>query len=141
MESNRSQFDLLRLAPIVLAAPVVLFTIGMEATAMAQQPNLKKGQEASQSNDSDKRSDQQVRRSIIEEIQELLLDKGAEQELLQEKKETEPVETVTDFYIATAYCIKNTTACGVMVRPGIIAADPSVLPLGSIVRIEAGKYS
>lgn len=44
-------------------------------------------------------------------------------------------------FIATAYSIHNVTACGVMARTGIIAADPKVIPLGSIVKIEAGKYS
>jgi len=28
-----------------------------------------------------------------------------------------------------------------MARTGIVAADPAVLPLGSIIRIEAGNYS
>jgi len=50
-------------------------------------------------------------------------------------------EDLAHTFVATAYCIKNYTACGVMTRAGIVAADPAVLPLGSIVRIEAGKYS
>lgn len=44
-------------------------------------------------------------------------------------------------YLATAYSIKGRTAAGVNVRRGIVAADPKVLPLGSIVRLHAGKYS
>ena len=44
-------------------------------------------------------------------------------------------------FLATAYSIQGRTAAGVTVRRGIVAADPKVLPLGSIVRIHAGKYS
>lgn len=36
---------------------------------------------------------------------------------------------------ATAYCDHGTTKSGVQTRPGIIAADPRVLPLGTVVRI------
>src|SRR5262245_4213792 len=45
-----------------------------------------------------------------------------------------------DFH-ATAYCLKGRTASGIDVRPGIIAADPSVLPLGTVVHMRAGSYS
>lgn len=36
----------------------------------------------------------------------------------------------------TAYCTEGTTASGTQTRRGIVAADPSVLPLGSVVRLE-----
>jgi 3D (Asp-Asp-Asp) domain-containing protein len=42
---------------------------------------------------------------------------------------------------ATAYCLKGRTASGVHTRPGIVAADPRVLPLGTVVHIEAGRYT
>jgi 3D (Asp-Asp-Asp) domain-containing protein len=48
---------------------------------------------------------------------------------------------------ATAYCKGRTTKSGVRVRPGIAAADPTVLPLGSIIEVRgipeeyAGIYS
>jgi 3D (Asp-Asp-Asp) domain-containing protein len=43
---------------------------------------------------------------------------------------------------ATAYCITGTTASGMQTRPGIVAADPAVLPLGSRIRVDgAGPYS
>ena len=44
-------------------------------------------------------------------------------------------------YIATAYSLKGRTASGRMVSRGLIAADPSVLPLGSRVRLEHPGYS
>jgi len=42
---------------------------------------------------------------------------------------------------ATAYTLKGRTRLGTQVRRGVIAADPRVLPLGSVVQLRAGKYS
>lgn len=42
---------------------------------------------------------------------------------------------------ATAYALKGRTRSGAYVRRGVIAADPRVLPLGSVVQIRAGKYT
>jgi len=39
-------------------------------------------------------------------------------------------------FSATAYCKGETTASGVGVRTGIAAADPAILPVGSVVRLE-----
>ncbi|MDX6614420.1 MAG: hypothetical protein QOD75_3606 [Blastocatellia bacterium] len=44
-------------------------------------------------------------------------------------------------YVATAYSLRGKTASGQFVTKGLIAADPSVLPLGSRVRLDAGSYS
>ena len=44
-------------------------------------------------------------------------------------------------YVATAYSVSGRTTSGRMVRRGVIAADPRVLPLGTRVRLEAGDYS
>lgn len=44
-------------------------------------------------------------------------------------------------FTATAYCLKGRTAMGHGVRPGLIAADPRVLPLGSRINLGAGSYS
>jgi 3D (Asp-Asp-Asp) domain-containing protein len=47
-----------------------------------------------------------------------------------------------DTYVATAYSLHGRTASGTTTRPGIVAADPSVLPLGSQIRVSnAGTYS
>jgi len=51
-----------------------------------------------------------------------------------------PVRPVQS-YVATAYSLRGRTASGRLVAKGLIAADPSVLPLGSRVRLEAGSYS
>jgi 3D (Asp-Asp-Asp) domain-containing protein len=44
-------------------------------------------------------------------------------------------------YVATAYSLRGRTASGRPVSRGLIAADPSVLPLGTRVRLEAGTFS
>ena len=44
-------------------------------------------------------------------------------------------------FVATAYCQGTTTASGVSVRRGFVAADPAVLPLGSVIRVQqSGRY-
>lgn len=42
---------------------------------------------------------------------------------------------------ATAYCKGKTTASGVNVRSGIAAADPKLLPVGSVVSVTVGAES
>jgi 3D (Asp-Asp-Asp) domain-containing protein len=46
-------------------------------------------------------------------------------------------------FSATAYCKGTTTASGVNVRTGIAAADPDILPVGSVIRVDnlADKYN
>lgn len=45
-------------------------------------------------------------------------------------------------FVATAYSTKGNTVKGVQTQPGIVAADPKILPLGSSIRVTgAGKYS
>ena len=39
-------------------------------------------------------------------------------------------------FSATAYCKGDTTTSGVGVRTGIAAADPAILPVGSVIRVE-----
>ena len=38
-------------------------------------------------------------------------------------------------FVATAYCRGRVTASGAPVQAGVIAADPAVLPLGTVVRL------
>lgn len=42
---------------------------------------------------------------------------------------------------ATAYCDYGITFSGVLVRRGIVAADPRILPIGSIIEVRAGEYT
>ena len=41
---------------------------------------------------------------------------------------------------ATAYCDTGITKSGIPVAPGIVAADPQVLPLGSLIKLETTQY-
>lgn len=58
-------------------------------------------------------------------------------------REAQPVvaASTTQSFVATAYSLRGRTASGLIVGKGMIAADHSVLPLGSSVRIEAGSYT
>jgi 3D (Asp-Asp-Asp) domain-containing protein len=48
----------------------------------------------------------------------------------------------TRVFVATAHSQEGLSASGEESRAGTVAADPKVLPLGSIIRVtEAGKYS
>jgi len=40
-------------------------------------------------------------------------------------------------FSATAYCKGETTASGVAVRSGVAAADPALLPVGSVIEIDS----
>jgi 3D (Asp-Asp-Asp) domain-containing protein len=42
---------------------------------------------------------------------------------------------------ATAYALRGRTRSGVYVRRGVIAADPRVIPLGSVVHVKTPGYS
>ena len=44
-------------------------------------------------------------------------------------------------FTATAYCKGTTTAAGVPVRRGIAAADPQLLPAGSVVSLDTGDVA
>jgi 3D (Asp-Asp-Asp) domain-containing protein len=46
-------------------------------------------------------------------------------------------------FSATAYCSGTTTASGVKVREGIAATDPSLVPIGSVIRVSglARRYN
>lgn len=50
-------------------------------------------------------------------------------------------EVAAQTYTATAYSLRGRTASGMPVSRGLIAADPSFLPLGTRVRLEAGSFS
>jgi len=46
------------------------------------------------------------------------------------------VAPLEDFH-ATAYCVTGITKSGVAVSPGHVAADPRVIPLGSMIYVES----
>jgi 3D (Asp-Asp-Asp) domain-containing protein len=55
--------------------------------------------------------------------------------------ETSTLEREEVEFDATAYSLAGPTASGLTARKGMIAADPRILPLGTVVRIRAGNYS
>lgn len=42
---------------------------------------------------------------------------------------------------ATAYCDYGITKSGAVATKGVVAADPSVFPMGSVLEVRAGRYS
>jgi len=66
---------------------------------------------------------------------------AARQEKLREGT-AEPSPGVRLAFSATAYCKGETTTSGVPARSGVAAADPELLPVGSVVELDtkAGLY-
>ena len=64
-----------------------------------------------------------------------IIDSTALQSLLGDNR---PVAGSKLPFNATAYCKGQTTASGVKVRSGIAAADPVLLPVGSVLNVAAG---
>jgi 3D (Asp-Asp-Asp) domain-containing protein len=52
---------------------------------------------------------------------------------------TVPAAGARQLFTATAYCKGTTTASGVVVRTGIAASDPALLPVGSVVNVTTGR--
>jgi 3D (Asp-Asp-Asp) domain-containing protein len=58
-----------------------------------------------------------------------------------ERELSEPQDVDYRRFEATAYCDFGITFSGVLVNRGIVAADPRILPIGSIIELRAGDYS
>jgi 3D (Asp-Asp-Asp) domain-containing protein len=54
---------------------------------------------------------------------------------------SEPQDIDYRRFEATAYCDFGITFSGVLVQRGIVAADPRILPIGSIIEVQAGDYT
>jgi 3D (Asp-Asp-Asp) domain-containing protein len=50
---------------------------------------------------------------------------------------SEPNSTALEDFHATAYCVTGITKTGVAVSPGHVAADPKVIPLGSMIYVDS----
>src|SRR6185295_7000145 len=50
-----------------------------------------------------------------------------------------PARGSRSVFEATAYCRGTTTASGIAVRAGIAAADPKILPIGSVIQVDGVK--
>lgn len=82
-----------------------------------------------------------LRKSVINEFPELLSRSSEIKKLTNDSFFEKSIDPLSQNFVATAYSLKGKTACGVPVGVGVVAADKKVLPLGSIVKIEAGQYS
>ena len=51
--------------------------------------------------------------------------------------ETMPAAVEMENFNATAYCVTGITKSGVRVAPGHVAADPKVIPLGSMIYVDS----
>ena len=63
---------------------------------------------------------------------------SARQAMAREASGT-PLPGTKLLFQATAYCKGTTTASGVNVRSGIAAADPDLLPVGSVISVNTGE--
>ena len=60
----------------------------------------------------------------------------------EEQAPSAPKPGETKRFDATAYSRRGRTAGGTPARPGVVAADPKVLPLGSEIKVDgAGEHS
>lgn len=66
---------------------------------------------------------------------------ATEESVSVEEENPEDIDTQFESFEATAYCDFGITFSGVLVQRGIVAADPKILPIGSVIEVEAGDYS
>jgi len=64
---------------------------------------------------------------------------SAQSERQSPARRSESRTTTGGAFTATAYCIEGTTATGAETARGIVAADPDVLPFGTVIRIRGLK--
>jgi 3D (Asp-Asp-Asp) domain-containing protein len=71
-----------------------------------------------------------MRRTVVPAILVMIL-------LLPWRSEAQPRKrSRPTFFTATAYCRKGVTASGERASSGIVAADPRIIPLGSVVQVD-----
>jgi len=63
------------------------------------------------------------------------------EQVTPEMELSEPRKADYRQFEATAYCDYGITFSGVLVQRGIVAADPRILPIGSVIEVSAGDYS
>ncbi|MDQ2855730.1 MAG: 3D domain-containing protein [Acidobacteriota bacterium] len=122
---------------ILSATTSVAETSLLSTQQQKQRPNPVKAEMAVPTSNQDRRAtsgDSAVAGTVIEATDPAGGPKSAGNSHLEPA--TSPVH-----YTATAYSLNGRTASGKPVSKGLIAGDPSVLPLGTRVRLEAGNYS
>jgi 3D (Asp-Asp-Asp) domain-containing protein len=78
--------------------------------------------------------------STSEESDEVIEPSRDAEEEVKPSRVAHPLQPSREF-VATAYCLKGRTASGLPTRPGMVAADPKVLPMGTVIHVTAGRYS
>lgn len=116
---------------LILAIMILGFTY-FQPKAEAVTVSAKDSQESIQQLNNNK--------EIILNTKDFILD-SSDDNLEVENSEAASSDSKARTFRATAYCLRGKTASGRMVRRGIVAADPRVLPLGTRIRISGGKYS
>lgn len=97
-------------------------------------------------------NDSQANTVFAQEVKEENLNRPrlVEDELIKEEnkeisnensKESVAVKSQGMSFSATCYCLRGKTASGAMVRRGIVAADPRVLPLGTRIHVSGSSHS
>lgn len=117
---------------------VLLGLVAMSGIILALQPDAEAVTIADQSQFNIQQESVNKKNQTNSQITE---QKDQTREVKIENKEAGAEEDEGMTFKATAYCLKGRTASGAMVRKGIVAADPRVLPLGSKITITAGQYS
>ncbi len=80
--------------------------------------------------------------NVLVDSQEIQFqDKDKNKKLVEKTVSTKAAGISKGTFSATAYCLRGKTSMGHSVRPGIIAADPRVLRLGSKINVQGGGYS
>jgi len=68
----------------------------------------------------------------------MMADKPLKQRSLQYIDEDSALSAArTEDFQATAYCVTGISRSGAMIKPGHVAADPKVIPLGSMIYVES----
>jgi len=79
--------------------------------------------------------------NVLLEEPEVAQTQDKNKKLVEKTVSSKAVGSSRGSFVATAYCLRGKTAMGHGVRPGIIAADPRVLRLGSKINLTGGGYT
>jgi 3D (Asp-Asp-Asp) domain-containing protein len=67
-----------------------------------------------------------------------MADKPLHGNILQESDDRpNPPSTLSEEFQATAYCITGVSRSGTPIKPGHVAADPNIIPLGSMIYVDS----
>ena len=139
------QGSMRRILPLTVIAAGIIFSADQITEAIDRVVSDPASRTAKNASDAAKASAGDSSGSADEESALLLAERPRRVEqaaISLDKPAANPSSAVHFFeFEATAYSLKGRTASGQYVQPGVIAADPKVLPLGTVVELKAGDYS